>query len=301
MPSLKHEFLVDLFRQNPLLLIEVVRHALGVIPPPFNRVEAVDADVTELLPVEARADLVLLFYQDGRVVYALVVEIQLNRDTDKGYTWPVYWAVERARRRCPVGILVVALSEKVAEWAGRAITDGNQGGGTVKPLVLGPSGVPRVIDEAQAEEALDLAMMSLLAHADEPILAQVAASALIAIKKRPEDRMLLYSRVIAAVLNDAVRKGKLERQIMNAILQKYGDRLKAESDQAIMEWQRSEGEATGKAEGKAEGTLELLRMRGLPVDEESEARILACKDLEVIDRWFHRAFSVASVKDIFSE
>jgi hypothetical protein len=294
---LRHEFVVDLFRRDPALLLGLLRDALGIVPPPHTEVRVCEADLTELLPPEARADLVLVFYADGRPVHALIVEIQLERDGDKAYVWPVYWSVERARLRCPVGMLVVALSEDVAGWAARTLTDGNPGGGALKPLVLGPSHIPPVTDEVLAEQASELAMMSLLAHADEPILAEVASAALEGIKNKPRDRARVYYSVIWIVLEDACRKNKLARAMMDALLQKYGDRIKLELFEIGRRW----GESTGEARGEAKGIIKLLRKRGVVVDEGAEARILGCADQATLDRWFDRVLTVNTVQELFAE
>src|SRR5262245_25219641 len=60
-------------------------------------------------PVEFRADLVLeLRDAEGATVLALVLEVQRDQDPDKKYSWPVYVAVVRARKRVGAAVLVGA-------------------------------------------------------------------------------------------------------------------------------------------------------------------------------------------------
>ncbi|WP_437692819.1 hypothetical protein [Sorangium sp. So ce176] len=102
----------------------------------------VESSLDQLLPVEFRADLVLeLRDAAGVLVLAIVIEVQREEDRDKKYSWPVYVAVVRARKRCDTAVLVVATDAAVAAWAAEDI-DLGLGLGHVKPLVLGPTVVP---------------------------------------------------------------------------------------------------------------------------------------------------------------
>lgn len=70
--------------------------------------------------------------------------------------------------------------------------------------------------------------------------------------------------------------------------------LRAGYDQGVQH-----GEARGKARGKAEGVLMLLSSRDIAVSDVERARILACTDLEALDRWLVRAATAASVAELF--
>src|SRR5215472_9490028 len=95
MPSLLHEGLVNLFRNRPALAPELVREALHATLPAFESVRVADANLTELLPTERRADLVLLL-EAHEPAAALIVEVQLGVDPDKAWSWPMYVANLRA-------------------------------------------------------------------------------------------------------------------------------------------------------------------------------------------------------------
>jgi predicted transposase/invertase (TIGR01784 family) len=64
-----------------------------------------------------------------------------------------------------------------------------------------------------------------------------------------------------------------------------------------------EGEARGRAEGKAEGRAEsifaVLRARRLDVAADVRSRVLACRDVAILDRWLEAAVTAASADDIF--
>jgi len=54
---------------------------------------------------------------NGKPVLGIVVEVQLQKDPRKPFTWPVYVVNLRARLSCPTCVLVVTPSESVAAWA----------------------------------------------------------------------------------------------------------------------------------------------------------------------------------------
>src|SRR5271157_3257789 len=102
MPSLIHDALVTLFRNRPTLAPELLRDVLHAPLPAFDFVHVGDAALTEVVPTEYRADLVLLLggASPAEPRAAIVVEAQLGRDPDKRWSWPVYLAGLRARLRC---------------------------------------------------------------------------------------------------------------------------------------------------------------------------------------------------------
>jgi hypothetical protein len=80
------------------------------------------------------------------------------------------------------------------------------------------------------------------------------------------------------------------RKVMDEIQQarEYGD----------ARW--AEGKAEGNAEGKAAAILMVLAARGVAVDSETRARIAACADADLLDRWIARAATAASAKDVIA-
>jgi PD-(D/E)XK nuclease family transposase len=61
-----------------------------------------------------------------------------------------------------------------------------------------------------------------------------------------------------------------------------------------------EGEAKGLVKGEAKAILAFLSARGIAVSSEARARIEACTELAILDRWIARAATAASVEDIFA-
>lgn len=119
----------------------------------------------------------------------IVVEVQLSPDERKRFVWPVDVATLRARLECPVCLLVVTADEGVARWAAKPIDMGS--GNRFVPLVLRPSGIPEVTDEAQAQADPELAVLSAMAHgkdADTEKSVQIALAAQFAAAGLDQDR-----------------------------------------------------------------------------------------------------------------
>src|SRR5512141_234187 len=137
MPTLEHNGIVEMFRENPELAPHFLATLFHVDVPSHASAAVVESSLDQLIPVEFRADLVLeLWDAKGAVVLAIVLEVQRDEDPDKKYSWPVYVAVVRARKRRGTVVLVVAPDAHVAARAAENI-DLGLGCGNVKPLVRG--------------------------------------------------------------------------------------------------------------------------------------------------------------------
>src|SRR5664279_3998037 len=105
-PSQLHDVLVRFFRNRPELAPTLLSEALGVEVPHYTEARIESADLTDVLPAEYRADVVVLLV-DGKPVLGIVVEVQLEPDERKRFSWPMYVAGLRARFHCRCCLLVV--------------------------------------------------------------------------------------------------------------------------------------------------------------------------------------------------
>jgi hypothetical protein len=190
MPSTLHEALVLLFRESPRLAPMLLGRALGVdigvwLPEDAD-IQITSAELADLDPPEYRADVVLRIPDDSddkdrdkatREVF--IVEVQLDPDPRKHFTWPQYVTSARTRFRCPATLVVVAVDERVARWCAQPITL-DRAGNVFRPVVVGPAAIPAVTDEAQARTWPDLAVLSVIAHGHEPGSEAIGAVALAA-------------------------------------------------------------------------------------------------------------------------
>ncbi len=197
MPTLEHEALVSLFRENPRIAPHFVHTLFGVAIPEYATVAVSESSLDEMLPVEFRADLVLeLRDASGRLVLSCIVEVQRAIDRGKEQSWPVYCAVERSRKRCPTIVLVVAPDPDVAEWASRTI-DLGLGRHLMSPFVVGPGVVPIVTDPAVAEADPELSILSALVHAEGPQALDVVLTALGALRRFDQEHAGIYFHIVS--------------------------------------------------------------------------------------------------------
>jgi hypothetical protein len=295
MPSLIHDALVTLFRNRPTLAPELVRDVLHVPLPAFDFVHVGDAALTEVVPTEYRADLVLLLRGGGASPAepraAIVVEAQLGRDPDKRWSWPVYLAGLRARLRCDVALLVVTADASVATWASSPIATGHPGW-TLTPLVLGPTTVPIVRDDHEATRAPELAVLSVMAHGHEPDAVAIAQAALGAARGLEDERAKLYADLVLLSVDHAARA------ILEALMASGTYEYQSDFARRYVAQGRAEGEAQGEARGRAHALLGVLSARGIAVPDDVRARISACADLDLLDRWLASAVTARDIGDV---
>ena len=294
MPSLTHEGLILLFRNRPELAPELLRDSLKITLPAYSEVRLESADITDVSPAEYRADLVVLLV-DGKPVLGIVVEVQLQRDERKRFTWPVYVMGLRARLSCPACVLVITPSDPVADWCRAPIEVGP--GSTVCPLVIGPASVPIIDDVARAEDDPELAVLSVMAHGQEPHAEAIGRAALLATLKLEDERQLLYSDLVFAALSEAA-KNALEELMASGNYEYQSDFAKKHQAAGRAEG-RAEGESTGECKGLVRALLTLLQTRGLDLSTEHRALITACADVAQLETWIRKAAAATSSEELF--
>jgi hypothetical protein len=265
MPSFPHEALVDMFRNSTRLAPELLRR-LQIDLPAYNDVRYDSANLTDLNPAEYRADLVMVLVEKSDPALGIIVEVQLRVDEEKHYTWPAYVANLRARIRCPVCLLVIAIESKVARWAVRSIELG--GGSKITPCVAGPRDVSPVTDLQHTKDDVELAVLSARMHAtdtDIHIAKRTVETALRASQTIDAGRSLLYRDLILNSLPEDLR----ELLTMNDIAREYL------SDFALRNVEE------GRAKGRAEILLTVLRRRFGPLPDTAEASVRrACSEAD---------------------
>lgn len=279
MPSITHEALLLLFRNRPELAPELLRDVLGMPLPAYAEARIEAADLSEVDPAEYRADLVVLLL-DGKPVLAIVVEAQLKKDDQKQFTWPVYLAGLRARFKCPACVLVVTPSETIADWARTPIEVGP--GSTIKPFVVGPQAVPVIRDVEEANRDPELAVLSAMAHGKEEVGLAIATAAFDACRHLDDARAMLYLDLVGISLNDIARAA-------------FEDLMATGNYEFQSDFAKKH-----RAAGKAGAVVAFLRARGIALTNDEENRILACSDLELLDRWIRKAATVSTADELFA-
>jgi hypothetical protein len=282
MLSDRHEFLVELFSRQPEEIRSALR-SLGVHVSDSTRATNHSESFNKIKSSTRSADSVWRFSRaDGSNELGVIIEVQLQTDTDKPFTWPLYAAGLRADLRAETCVLVVTPFRQVATWASRPIAMG--AGNVFRPVVLGPDQLPLIVDEAEASRSVALAVLGVLANAkSDP--ENAARAALVATKAclGVSNRLFIwcYDAFCEALSGAAL-----------AILEKLMDldvrNLKSEFSRRHV------------ALGEAQAIIGFLEARGLSVSDKQRERIVACTDLDTIATWVAKAASVASTDELFA-
>ena len=188
------------------------------------------------------------------------------------------------------GMLVITPSDAVADWCRASIDLGP--GGALAPLVVGPASVPVIDDVALAEQAPELAVLSVMAHGQEPHAEAIGRAALLAAMRLEDERQLLYSDLVFAALSEAA-KVALEGLMASGNYEFQSDFAKKHQAKG-----RAEGLEEGRAEGRAEALLLLVEARGLAITAQQRERILFCNDNAQLEAWVRKAVTVTSVDEL---
>jgi hypothetical protein len=303
MASIQHEGLVLLFRNRPELAPELLQGVLGLALPAWSEARVESAELTEVVPTEYRADLVVLLLE-GKPVFAIVVEVQLSRDEDKRKTWPLYLTSLRSRVGCPTALLVVAPDAAVARWCAQPVELGHPGF-TLQPLVAGPDAIPVIIDEQAARQDPELSVLSAMAHGKEEVGQTIARTVLAAVAGLEAERLRLYVDLALSSLSEAARHALEELmasgtyEYQSDFARKYVAQGRQEGLQEGLQKGRLEGRQEGLQEGERAALLEVLDARGLQVDAAARQQILSCSDLSQLKRWLRKALTVRSAQELF--
>jgi hypothetical protein len=294
MLSIRHEVLVELLRNRPDLTKDLARGRSSGIPDSPATVVS-ESKLTELVPTGYSADLVVLLGDRAAPAFGLVVEVQLQVDERKRYSWPLYVSALRARHRCPCCVLVITVDASVARWAAEPIHLG-QPGSPFRPLILGLEDVPCVTSAEATRACPEPGVLSALAHGETRVdVGRAAFEGVKSLFAVDEDRATIYNDVVMAALGATVR-AQLEAE-MRAEEYEY----QSEFARKHIAQGREMGREEGREEEAARAVIAVFEARDLPVPDEVRRRIEQCDDLELLALWLRRAVKATAAADIFDE
>ena len=277
MPSVTHESLVDLFRDCPALAPELLRH-VGTRLPDGTTPRITSAELVDLDAAEYRADVVIrLDKANDEPARAIIVEVQLDRDSRKRRSWPLYVAGVHARLGCLATLLVVTIDDGIAAWCGQPIRLDTHGS-AIHPVVIGPKRLPWITDFQQAHTLPELAVLSAAARGNERDGAEIALAALSACQQLDSFRSIRYADFIIASLSQAARI-TLEKLMS---LHKY--QFQSEFAKKYVKQGRDEGRDEGYVEGQRQLLRSLLEKRFGALPDEVARRVNAA-NVEQLNAW----------------
>lgn len=171
-------------------------------------------------------------------------------------------------------------------------------------ILCGAAEVPRISKLAAARAFPALAVLSAAIHGRASDGLPIIRAAAAALQRLPPTQRVRYSSL---VFHDPNKTGI--REILEDIMQEQqhqdqDDREYAAGWKAFCRELEEVGEARGEMRGemrsRAEVLLRLLAQRGLAVDAEARARVLACREVAQLDAWIDRVLVVRSAAELFA-
>ncbi|MEV7016540.1 hypothetical protein [Streptomyces sp. NPDC093991] len=291
MVTATHEASHRLFQEHPEALAPVFE-ALGLPPPVKTDFHELSPDVTEIRPMERRADTVLMFEPDMGEHFVLAVEAQTKKDPEKARSWAYYVAYLHAKYGLPVLLVVVCRDRSTAAWAMGPFDCAVDPWTTqiTRPFVLGPQTVPEVTDEAVVAQQPALAALSAIVHSGGRRTAAILETVAHGLMAFEPDTTKYWFEVVEVGLESTSAK-KNWRKLMQDVITHFPGHGTLFEEKYL----------EGKAEGEAKGILRVLEVRGLPLSDDVRQRILTCTDLDRLNDWLDRSGTVERAEDLFTE
>ena len=125
-----------------------------------------------------------------------------------------------------------------------------------------------------------------------------------ATRKLSRPHQLRYLRTLLAAVPERLRH-IIEKELS---VEEYDPLWEIECKSSPYVYGVREGLEKGRAEGRAEGRtallqliIELLDSRGISPDENTQSRLAACEDLDLLRTWAKRAGSVRDASELFAD
>ena len=167
-------------------------------------------------------------------------------------------------------------------------------GDTIHPRVLGPPELPRVMDPAEVRRRPEIAVLSAMAHGNEPGGLEVVMAVLNGLVGFDEAMARVYRKLIYDALEEALR-----RKVDQMNLERTGPFEDPPFVVKLKEIGRAEGLAKGEAKGLRTALLKLVARAGPTLTEDERARIDGCDDPAVLDRWLDNLHEAKTAADLF--
>ena len=120
----------------------------------------------------------------------------------------------------------------------------------------------------------------------EQRIAELAPLFDILVQSHPDDVRMLWVYVVSAFETGS----PLRAMILKAVSKQTKEEYMTYADELL---------AQGEARGLAKSLLRVLERRAITISEAVRERVLATRDGSLLQRWFDRAFSVASADELF--
>jgi hypothetical protein len=294
MPSPWHDSVKQLFCEKPEFAVEILRDLMGVADLPAGLPARLESPSFNDRPSnDFEADAVVVAGPVWDPVRGIIVEVQQAKDPRKHQDMARYAAALWLLLRCPVDVLVIAPSERVASFYAKPVIT-TLPGYIPTPRALWPDMVPVITDPARVTANPSLAALSLMLHGQNP---QVCEAFVYGLAALPPEHVLKYYEYGYCMSSTSVRR-ILEELVASSAWPVYSPFAKEHFGRGLAEG-KAEGKAEGAIEGEGRAILLVLQARGIEVSSEERARITSCADRDQLERWVSRSAVVKTASELF--
>jgi hypothetical protein len=271
-----------LFRECPSLGPALLARAIDFTVPEGAQVRVTSAEFADIDPAEYRADVVLrVDGEHGQAEDIFIIEVQLDINKKKHYSWPSYMTGARNRFQCLATLVVVALDERVARWSAAPIVL-DRAGSEINPVVISAGAIPVITEPERARQEPELAVLSAVAHGSEQGSENIALAGLAACAALDNPRANLYADLILASLNEAARL------TLDAIMAQHNYAYQSDFAKKYV------------AEGKRETLREQMELRFGELPAELLDRIDSA-DSDALSLWTRRILTAGSLAEVVAD
>jgi hypothetical protein len=304
MVSTTHESAHKIFRADPELTVRALR-LFGIELPSQSKVTELDTALGEISAIDRRVD-TLLRVDTDEGSFVLVVEAQGKKAEGKHEDWAYYLAHVLAKYRLPPLLLVVCDRRSTARWAA-APNDPSFAGFSslaVRPLVLGPDNVPKLMEPEEAAENLAFASFAARTHRHDPLIGAILGALAVALARHKSEDALTYAEFTEAGL-----QGSRAYDIWRTLVQTMqpdeyvgmaAAMIREDAERKGLEKGLEEGLEKGVPQGEARALLLVLDRRGVDLSAEERERISSCGDQAQLESWIERALVVTTSGELFA-
>jgi hypothetical protein len=312
-----HEVPNRILQEDPESVTRMLKH-IGIPVPRVKQTTVLSPDATESRPLERRIDAVFRVDTEEEP-FLVALEVQRDDVESKWSTWLYYCSYLQEKLTLPVILMVICDNPKVAVWASKARAFGPTAHKTMQlaPIVCGPRSVPKFLDPDQVANDLPLAAISVIAHSAEPdadLQMTVFATALEA-QPDGENKFTLADLVSAGLSGSPAARlwstimlmttsyphSPLAQALADQVTEKVTAEVTQQVTQQVTEQVTEQVTRETKIKDAVEKLIRVLELQSKPFSDEDRQRIVECTDVELLNRWFDRSFTVATAADLFNE
>jgi hypothetical protein len=195
-------------------------------------------------------------------------------------------------------IVAIEGSTELAAFAAHVPVAGERGARRGRPQdptgahVIGPAQIPVITDPDEARRDPELAVLSLIAHGDEPGAERIAIAAIEGAQDLDTDRAAVYLDVVFA------RLGETARAALEKLMQTGSYEFQSDIARNWFSKGKAEGKAEGEAKGEAKVLLQLMELRGLEIPDSIREQILGATDCAQIEVWVSRVLYAKTAAEV---